>query len=74
MSIIDRIVENLTRTDILDLYFVQTDLKDMYISPEERAEMNSMGAVGERVHHGDAHWNGHGGSRSGDVPLGKQVW
>lgn len=49
MGLLDKIADSLTRTDVLDLYFVITDLKPMHISEAERQQMAEMNAAANRL-------------------------
>ena len=66
-TLLNWIADTLTRTDIIDLYFVITDLVDMHIPEEERIEMDCMNAAAMNVER-DTDYNA-----LQDVPLGKLV-
>lgn len=49
--------------DIVDLYFIQTDLKDVNITPAEKSQTAYFDAMASNTSGAD-----------GDIPIGKQVW
>ena len=68
-SLLNWIADTLTRTDVIDLYFVITDLVDMHISEEERIEMDCMNARASN----DINATAQSISETTGIPLGKLV-
>jgi len=60
------IADQLASIDVIDLYFIKSDLYDVDISEEEACETAHFDAECEDV---ERH-----GKRNKRVPLGKQVW
>ena len=66
MNIISRIIHSLAGNEVIDLYFVLTDLKDIPISEREACETAYYDSAASRaVADRDVESSG--------VPLGKQV-
>ena len=57
-------IDHLSSRDIIDLYFVQSDLKNLSLTPGERAEMAAYDQLAQET-----------ASKAGNskIPLGKQV-
>lgn len=66
MSFVDRVIDFLASEDVIDLYFILSDLKDINLTDAEINETAHYDAECEDV---ERH-----GKRNKRVPLGKQVW
>ena len=66
MSVVNWVIDSLASEDVIDLYFILSDLKDIPISEAEQCETAYFDAMSGS---GDA-----GRGRGGDVPIGKQVY
>ena len=60
------VADHITFSDIIDSYFIETDLKDVHITEHERAETAYYDA---KCQHQAGQQHGHY-----DCPEGKQVW
>lgn len=77
MSFVNWVIDHLSGSDVIDLYFILSDLIDIDISPAEKAQMAHYDASSGRSVAGysvDSNRRVHGpGLPSGGVPVGKAV-
>lgn len=66
MIFVDRVIDFLASEDVIDLYFILSDLKEINITEAEFNETVHMDSQCEDV---ERH-----GKRQKRVPWGKQVW
>ena len=67
MSLINCVMDRLDGGDIIDLYFILSDLKDMNISEREAAETSYLDAQARFTEKQNT-------GTSPGTPIGKQVW
>lgn len=69
MGFVNWMFDSLASEDVIDLYFILSDLVDINITPAERAQSNyydslAMQTIAEAAHH----------EQQSKIPLGKRVY
>lgn len=69
MSFVNWVIDSLASEDVIDLYFILSDLVDINLSEEEITDNACNDSLASRTQR-----EGMSNHRESNIPTGKQVW